>query len=85
MNLDNEELRATREKLEKKCKNCKYFRKYEFDYFGKCYSEKYKCEGEFYDNTKKWRDKNTDYLIYGYDGFDVGQDFGCIHFTEKEE
>lgn len=71
------------------CKNCKYFRKNTDKYYknyGEC-----DCIKFVYDGFGNDPDYNvTDQLIYSdYEGyrayFNVGQDFGCIHFEEKRE
>jgi len=69
-----------------KCKNCKYYKKPKNDYdierdLGKCTSPKfvYECN-----NNKPLNDMLAywDYESYSA-GFNVGKNFGCIHFTNK--
>lgn len=69
-----------------KCKNCKYFQRntssYENNNFGEC-----SCDKFVYDSV--WKDSETDTLYYwdaeGYRAdFEVGENFGCIHFKQKE-
>lgn len=69
------------------CKNCEYYKKYrDKRVFGQC-----KCKKFLNANKLSWnyrRKKDTleywDYECYSC-GFDVGEEFGCIHFTEKEK
>ena len=78
------------------CKNCKYFYRnnnWSWDKYGKCQSTKILYgesdnRGYVVNDYKKVTD--TDMLIqidgenYSAD-FEVGEDFGCIHFEEKEK
>ena len=79
-----------------RCKNCIYFERFKYEKidngvfrtmkinvkYGKCKSNKLQY-GSSYD------EKETDKLLYedseSYKAYlEVGQDFGCIHFKEKE-
>ena len=69
------------------CKNCKFFQKNEFEWrskkYGYCNCKKfeYGTSGK----KEKYKDKLyfKDYEGYSAD-FEVGEEFGCIHFEEKE-
>lgn len=80
-----------------RCKNCKYFERFKNwetnnemirvivsnTKYGKCKSDKLQY-GSSWDEKKE-----TDKLLYedsdSYQAFlEVGEDFGCIHFKEKE-
>lgn len=72
-----------------KCKNCKYWlrntKEFETKDFGECTCKKFQYEDIF-------REKKTtdDMLLYAdYEGysasFETGQNFGCIHFKEKDK
>lgn len=73
----------------KKCKKCKYFKrndgKYNSKKYGECISNKFE-----YGTSSDYKDKpDTDKLLYmDYDwysaDFEVGENFGCIHFKSKE-
>ena len=73
--------------MKKICKNCKYYEiKTMEKEFGKCYCSKF-----LNNNDLPWeyeRDKDTllywDFECYSC-GFDVGEEFGCIHFENKQE
>ena len=69
------------------CKNCKYFQRntepYENNNFGEC-----SCDKFVYDYLDL-EESETDKLYYwdvecyrAY--FEVGENFGCIHFKQKE-
>ena len=75
-----------------RCKNCIYFKKNEtkkifperIKKYGKCECEKF-VYGNSFDKTEE-----TDLLYYmdyeWYKAFvEVGENFGCIHFKEKEK
>lgn len=78
--------------MKKICKNCKCYEEKEYEKgFGKCSCEKFlnanKDYHKIYDENDNFiREKDTleywDYESYSC-GFDVGEDFGCIHFKEK--
>lgn len=71
------------------CKDCKYFQKFEAEYeclpdkdMGKCLSGKILYERdvtEYTDNVLVYGD-SEEYWAY----HSVGQNFGCIHFKERE-
>lgn len=71
-----------------RCKDCKYFKrntdKFWSNKYGVCECNKFIYGSSCDENIVK----NTDQLLYedseGYAaGFEVGQDFGCIHFKER--
>ena len=71
-----------------KCKDCKYFERDTSEYSGNNYGD-CNCVKFVYDGFGNDPDYNiTDQLVYGdYEGymadFQVGQDFGCIHFEGR--
>ena len=73
--------------MNNKCKNCKYFQRntepYDNNNFGECSCDKFVYDS--YINEKEETDKlfYWDYESYSAD-FNVGENFGCIHFEEKE-
>jgi len=70
--------------VEKKgCKDCKYFSPVSA-HRGICYSDHFVSRGDFY--RKKIENNDLSYMDCGghQAGFDVGKNFGCIHFVIKE-
>jgi hypothetical protein len=75
-------------KMEKICKNCKYFNQDEDDKeigYGTC-----ACEKMIYDCACCFEPKEKDLLFYmDYEGYnasiEVGEEFGCIHFIKKSK
>lgn len=69
------------------CKNCEYYKKYrDKRVFGECKCKKFLNANELSWNYRRKKDtlEYWDYESYSC-GFDVGEEFGCIHFTEKEK
>ena len=68
-----------------KCKNCKYYKaKDDKQNFGNC-----NCKKIQYSENLSEKDETDDMLIYwDYElysaGFEVGKNFGCIHFKKKD-
>ena len=96
MELDDDELKATKKssKQKNKCKNCKYFERHKEEYYcnkyGYCNCTKFVYGTSFihidehyndYDKTKADELLYEDYEGYNAD-FEVGENFGCIHFEE---
>ena len=77
-----------------RCKDCKYFKrntdKYLNKQFGRCMNETKLDYGSSYDNKSYSNTIITpDMLLYeDYERYsaslEVGEDFGCIHFENKE-
>ncbi len=76
--------------LQNQCKNCKYFERHTGEYdnkqFGECCNKQKFVYGTSDDNKNGG---NNDILFYmDYEWYDasleVGEDFGCIHFENKE-
>lgn len=74
------------------CKECKYFErnteKWKNNKYGECNCDKF-LYNECLNEEEKERVKNNDMLLYtDYEGylatFEVGENFGCIHFKSKE-
>lgn len=99
MELDKEELEATKNMrylTKNKCKNCKYFERNKEEYccnkYGNCNCTKFVYGSSFIHNDSRYNDYNeekADELLYkdyeGYSaGFEVGENFGCIHFEKGE-
>ena len=80
--------------MEKLCKNCKYFKRHENSVFsskfGNCTCSKF-IYGSAFEHTEKEKNdfsEKADELLYedyeGYSaGFEVGENFGCIHWKEN--
>ena len=82
------------------CKNCKYFYRHHnfmWDKYGDCVNKKiaygesnHRGYLQCLDNRWTEKIKDTDMVLY-MDGesysaeLEVGEDFGCIHFEEKEK
>lgn len=90
---DKEQLEDTRIRNKKICKNCKYYEKGEFaEFYGECSNPRFEYEtASCYERYKKEQKKPIlkDKLFYmDYEGYDasieVGEEFGCIHFENKE-
>ena len=71
-----------------KCKDCKYFIRNDGEYnsikYGECKSDKFIYETSYELKEKEIADK----LLYMDDewygaSFEVGEDFGCIHFKRR--
>lgn len=71
--------------MKKICKNCAFFR---YDHFTKneheCSNPHFKYTGDF--NTEEPDSDDLSYSDYeGYSAsFNVGKNFGCIHWKQKE-
>lgn len=73
-----------------RCKNCKHFSRNDEDYqskkYGMCNSDKF-----IYETSGSLKDTEiADKLLYmDYEWYhaevEVGEDFGCVHFSKKEE
>lgn len=73
--------RSELQKMEKRCRNCKWFKWSQLGYnYGDCKNE-------------HWRNISNDYtfpsdpqgVIYSWaSDWEIGPDFGCIHFEPKE-
>lgn len=89
MELDKEELEATRNRNKKICKNCKYYEKEElYNHYGNCNNEKFEYN-TYWSDTINVPEFPKDKLLYeDYESysasFNVGEEFGCIHFENKE-
>ena len=76
--------------LQNQCKNCKYFKrhtgKYDNKQFGKCCNEQKFVYGTSDDNKNGGNNDILFYMDYEWynAGLEVGEDFGCIHFENKE-
>lgn len=72
-----------------KCKNCKYFQRYNDERsnnkYGLCKSNKF-IYGDSSDDNNKSKSDKLFYMDYEwYDAsVEVGENFGCIHFKQKE-
>lgn len=72
----------------KTCKNCIFWERYLGlawnSKYGKCYNYKFKDKltevDAITDDELHYMDANEYYAV-----FEVGQNFGCIHFEKKEE
>lgn len=71
-----------------RCKNCKYFQRYtdknNNNKYGECNCEKFIYGGAF-DDKNNLNDKLF-YMDYEwYEAYiEVGENFGCIHFKQRE-
>jgi hypothetical protein len=80
---------------QKLCKNCKHFKRHKDSCqsikFGHCVCSKF-VYGSAYEQTKKedndFSDEANELLYEDYEGynadFEVGENFGCIHWEAKE-
>lgn len=76
-----------------RCKNCKYFkrniREWENKKYGKCENDKFIYDVCLTKKEEKIIEKGDAFLYADYESysasFEVGKDFGCIHFSNKEE
>lgn len=74
--------------IKKRCKNCKYYKSTEKPR-GECSNKNYIYTEDLtwqeYDKAKKYDDTLNywDYESY-MAGFNVGENFGCIHFKKRE-
>lgn len=75
------------------CKDCMYYQenteRYERKQYGKCCNEKFIYDSWLNDNEEDEVRKNNDCLLYAdYEGysasFEVGENFGCVHFKRRE-
>jgi hypothetical protein len=80
---------------DKICKNCKYYKPFKInknsEYYtnrGDCKCKKYLYDGWGIEKNKEYKSLDTlrywDYECYQA-GFNVGENFGCIHFVKKEK
>ena len=69
--------------MKKICKNCTFFK------YNKYLKNEHDCSNPHFKYTGDLSEPNSDDLGYsdyeGYSaGFSVGEDFGCIHWKQKE-
>lgn len=90
MELDEEELEATRNR-KKVCKNCNFFEKLDdCKFYGICKNKKFEYEAAYcYEkNTKKEKIEKDKLFYMDYEGYnagvEVGEEFGCIHFENRK-
>lgn len=80
--------------MKKLCKNCKYFERnkesYHSNKYGECSCNKFVYGTSFIHNEEKYNDfsNEADTLLYqDYEGysadFEVGENFGCVHWKEN--
>ena len=71
------------------CKDCKYFQKFEDEYDCSPYKDMGKCASGKILYERDVAEYTDDVLVYGdeeeYWAYHrVGQNFGCVHFEERE-
>lgn len=69
------------------CKNCKYFKRNKDNYRSEKYGE-CSCDKFAYDSWISEKEETDKLFYWDYEdysaNFNVGENFGCIHFEEKE-
>lgn len=76
-----------------KCKNCKYFQRNDNEYsnnkYGQCKSDKFIYGDSFDDNDDNNESKSNKLFYMDYEWYnayiEVGENFGCVHFLEKDK